>query len=55
MKTNIYGETTREVCKLFLECFQDVKEEVEDFIQKVPNSISAVATVAFWMHNQTCG
>jgi len=32
MKTNIYKETTQQVHKLFQECFQDVKEDVEDFI-----------------------
>ena len=31
MKTNIYEETIQEVRKLFQECFQDVKEDVEDF------------------------
>jgi len=32
MKTNIYEETIQQVYKLFLECFQDIKDDVEDFI-----------------------
>ena len=32
MKTSIYEETIQQFRKLFLECFQDVQEEVEDFI-----------------------
>ena len=32
MKTNIYEEPIQQVHKLFQECFQDVKEDVEDFI-----------------------
>jgi len=32
MKTIIYEETIQQVHKLFLECFKDVKEDVENFI-----------------------
>jgi len=32
MKRNSYQDTIQQVEKLFQECFQDIKEDVEDFI-----------------------
>ena len=32
MRKNIYEETIQQVHKLFLECFQDIKKDEEDFI-----------------------
>ena len=46
MRNNIYKETIQEVEKLFFDCFQDVKEEVEDFIlalqhRDIPRNLSS--------------
>ena len=50
MKTNIYKDTIQEMNKLFEEYFQDVKEDVEDFIlalqhRDIPAIRQAIRTV----------